>query len=438
MGAVRDLRLLLTGRDFRRLFSVRVSSQFTDGLFQVALASYVLFSPERQATPTAIAAGFAALLLPFSLLGPFTGVFIDRWSRRQVLVWSNWVRVPIVLVVAALAAGGAEDLLLFVAVLVALSVNRFLLAALSAALPHVVDRDRLVMANALTPTSGTAAYLLGVAVGGALHELAGAAGLQPDVTVLALACLGYAAAGGLATRIARTLLGPDHDPQRPSIAEHTRHVLLGLRDGLRHLRGRRPAAAGLAAIGAHRFFFGLTTVMTIVLYRSYFTDAADLDAGFRGLATAVLCTGAGFVTAALVTPWATGRIPLRAWVLTLLLVSAAVLVFPSMLFTEPAVLSAAFVLGLAAQGIKIAVDTLVQVGVDDAYRGRVFAIYDVIFNVAFVAAAAVAAAVLPVDGRSYPLLALAAGGCLVTALAYARESHHSRSAALASSGAIGP
>jgi hypothetical protein len=78
------------------------------------------------------------------------------------------------------------------------------------------------------------------------------------------------------------------------------------------------------------------------------------------------------------------------------------------------------VLGVASQGIKICVDTLVQTHVDDAFRGRVFALYDVIFNVAFVAAAAVAAAVLPESGKSYGVLAGVATGYLLTATWYAR------------------
>ncbi|MGH3469162.1 MAG: MFS transporter, partial [Thermocrispum sp.] len=181
MSVVRDLRLLLRGRDFRRLFSVRVASQLSDGVFQVALASYVLFSPERQASPGAIAGAFAAVLLPFSVLGPFTGVFIDRWSRRQILAWSNFVRVVLLLVVGAVIAAGTVGPVLFVAVLVTLSVNRFLLAALSAALPHVVDVQRLVMANSVTPTCGTAAFLVGLAGGALLREAGEAMGGPPNV-----------------------------------------------------------------------------------------------------------------------------------------------------------------------------------------------------------------------------------------------------------------
>ena len=58
----------------------------------------------------------------------------------------------------------------------------------------------------------------------------------------------------------------------------------------------------------------------------------------------------------------------------------------------------------STQGAKIATDTVVQSSVDDDFRGRIFSLYDVLFNVAFVGAAAVAALVLPPDGRSVTLV----------------------------------
>ena len=80
----------------------------------------------------------------------------------------------------------------------------------------------------------------------------------------------------------------------------------------------------------------------------------------------------------------------------------------------------AFVLGVAAQGSKICVDTIVQTSVDDAYRGRVFSFYDVIFNIAFVSAAAFGAVALPTDGNSRAVFAVVAVGYAVTAVGYAR------------------
>jgi MFS family permease len=428
----RHLVHLLRGRWFRRLFAVRVTSQFADGVFQVALASYVIFSPERAPSPAGIAAALAVVLLPFSVLGPFVGVFLDRWSRRQVLAISNAVRVVLVAVIAAGVVAQLSGPALFVLILATLSVNRFLLAGLSASLPHVVAPADLIMANAVTPTSGTLASLTGVGVGtaatGLLHL---AEGLDGDVIVLAIAAVGYAGAALLALRIPRTLLGPSFDPTRPVVREAVRHVARGLADGVVHLHHRRTAAHGLAAIGAHRFFFGISTVMLILLHRNHFNAPGQADAAFAGLMLAVLVSGAGFISAAFITPFVTERITLRAWILTLLGAAAFTQLIPGALFTEGALLVSAYFLGVASQGIKISVDTLVQAGVDDAYRGRVFSLYDVIFNVAFVAAAAVAAVLLPEDGRSLAVLVLISAGYVATALVYARaSSRHARLAGL--------
>ncbi|MFP5252436.1 MAG: MFS transporter [Actinomycetes bacterium] len=420
MRAARHLNRLLRGRRFRQLFAVRVSSQLTDGVFQVALTSYVVFSPEQAPTPAAIAGALAVVLLPFSVLGPFVGVFLDRWSRRQVLAWSNFVRVGLVLVLAGGVAADLRGPALLGLVLACLSVNRFLLAGLSAALPHVVEREELVTANAVTPTAGTLAFLLGVGLGAVARTQATGAGVDGDVGVLVLAAVLYGVAGGLALRIPRRLLGPDHDPDRPAVREAARHVARGLVEGLRHLRGRGPALHGLAAIGAHRFFYGIWTVSLILLYRNWFHTPSESDQAFADLSLAVAVSGAGFLAAAVVTPVVTDRLPAPVWVVGLLVGAALTQVFPGALFNRPALLVSAFFLGLASQGIKICVDTFVQATVDDAFRGRVFALYDVIFNVSFVAAAATAAVVLPETGRSYPVLGAVAAGYLLTAVLYAR------------------
>jgi MFS family permease len=420
MTALRHLRDLLRGRWFRRLFAVRVSSQLTDGVFQVALASYVVFSPERAPGPGAIAGALAVVLLPFSVLGPFVGVFLDRWSRRQVLAWSNFVRVALVALLAVAVHAELRGPVLFGLALVCLSVNRFLLAALSAALPHVVREDELITANALTPTAGTLAFLTGLAVGTGARTGWERLGVERDVGVLLTAAVLYAVAGALALRIPRDLLGPDLAHRPPALRDAVASVVVGLVAGLRHLGQRPPAAYGLTAIGAHRFFYGLSSVSLILLYRNYFHGPGEVDAAFNELSLAVLVTGVGFVAAALLTPVLTERIPQRTWVLGLLAGGAVTQVVPGALYTRPALLVAAFFLGLASQGIKIVVDTLVQTHVEDAYRGRVFALYDVIFNVAFVAAAAAGAVVLPADGKSYVVLAGIALGYALTALWYAR------------------
>ncbi len=419
MSALRHLVRLLHGVWFRRLFTVRVASQLTDGVFQVALASYALFSDD-QPSPSAIATALAVVLLPFSVLGPFAGVLLDRWSRRQVLVWGNLARLGIALLVAGAVAADLPDPAFYGLVLLSLSVNRFLLAGLSAALPHTVEPDDLLTANALTPTAGTLAFLVGLGAGGLVRAAGRGAGLDGDVTVLLAAAVLYGVAGSLALRIPRALLGPDLGGVRPAVREALGGVVSGLVDGLRHLRSRPAPAAGLAVIASHRYWFGISSVALVLLYRNHFHGPDEAEEAFRGLSTAALVAGSGFLAAAVVTPVVTEWLSTRRWVLALLVTAGLAQLYPAALYTETGILVAAFVLGLASQGIKICVDTVVQAGVDDAFRGRVFSLYDVIFNVAFVAAAATAAVVLPADGRSYAVLAVLSAGYLLTAVAYAR------------------
>jgi MFS family permease len=414
MTALGHLLHLLRGQWFRRLFSVRVMSQFADGVFQVALTSYVLFSPERQPSPGAIAGVLAVVLLPFSVLGPFAGVLLDRWPRRQVLAYANFGRLVIVAALAALVARGVPDPVFYVVVVLCLSVNRFVLAGLSASLPHTVTDDDLVTANALTPTLGAIAAFSGAGLGSLLRSS------TSDVKVLLAAALGYGAAGALALRIPRLLLGPDLAPGRPRVSAALRNVALGLVEGFGHLGERRSALYAIVTVAGQRFLYGLTTVGAVLLYRGYFHTPDESDAAFTDLAVLVGVSGAGFVLAAVLTPVVVERFGTRPWILVLLGVAAAVQVFPTMLYEKPALLVAGFLLGLSAQGVKICADTLVQLGVDDEFRGRVFSVYDVLFNVAFVGAAAAAAISLPDNGKSYVVLGAVALCYAATAAAYAR------------------
>jgi hypothetical protein len=92
------------------------------------------------------------------------------------------------------------------------------------------------------------------------------------------------------------------------------------------------------------------------------------------------------------------------------------MVFPAAPFTPWAIVVSAFGLGITTRGVKICVDTTLQRVVGDVYRGRVFALYDVLFNAVFIAATALAAIVLPADGRSYVVLATASLWYLLIAL----------------------
>ncbi len=394
-----DLRVVLRGSRFRRLFGTRLVSQFSDGVYQAGLAGFVFFTPEQHTSAGAVAAAFAVLLLPFSLVAPFAGVLIDRWPRRQVLLLASLAKSALAAVSALVVAGG-ESPAFFVAALLVLSVNRFFLSGLSAGLPYVVPREKLMMANAVTPTSGTAASFLGAGTGAAIGLLGGDEVLGTGA-ILFVAALGFAGAASVSLTLRHRELGPHLESESEEVRTAVRNVVRGMLSGVRHLWARPEPRDALATIGAHRVLFGVSTVMTLLLYNNTFTGGGV--AGLAGFSVAMGLSGAGFLLGAVATPWATARMAEGTWIASQLAVASVVLLVFGLPFSPVLFPVAAFFLGFVSQGVKVTVDTLVQRHVDDAFRGRVFSVYDVMFNATFVLGAALAAALIPPSGTS-PLM----------------------------------
>ena len=423
LAVLRSLQLLWRHKYFRKLLAVRTAIQSSDGILQVALAAYVLFSPERQPDAVSIAIVLAITLLPFSILGPFAAVLIDRISRRQVLIYANLARAVVTLALAALVATGLQafgvQALIYGGLLLAMSINRFLLAALSAALPHTIDPAEYMIANSVVPTLGPAGLLIGVAVATPLRLILGH--VMPDYRANAIlfliAALGFVMSAILALPIPRRQLGPDQIS-----APKAREVITGLIEAIAHLRRKRAARIGLTTVAAHRLVHGIVTVSVILVYRNYFHTLDQLDAAIADLGILVVITGAGFVFASVVTPPISARLGVRNTITISLLASAVFQLVPGSIYARVPLMVAAFFLGLTAQAIKICVDTLVQAHVADEVKGRVFVIYDMIFNVALVLAAVIAAVILPANGKSTMILIIMAACYLLIALWFSMAS----------------
>ncbi|MCN9242045.1 MFS transporter [Streptomyces sp. RY43-2] len=419
MSVVRDLRVLLRFRGFRRLLALRLLSQGADGVYQIALAAYVVFSPEKETSAAAIASAMAVLLLPYSLVGPFAGVLLDHWRRRQVFLYGNLLRVLLACATAVLMVSHVPDWLFYVAALCVTAVNRFVLAGLSAALPRVVDAERLVMANSLSPTAGT----LAASVGGGLAFVVRLVATDSDAPVVLLSAALYLGAALTALSLAPDLLGPDRGSPplrlRTALAGTTRDLMAAIR----HLAEptRREAAWALTAMTLMRFCYGALLVLVLMLCRYALSSTPQEGLALLGLALGI--SGAGFFAAAVVTPWMAKRLGPGRWIALCAAVAAVLEPALGLPFATAPMLVAAFVLGLVTQGAKISTDTIVQSTVDDGFRGRIFSVYDVLFNVAFVGAAGVAALMLPPDGRSATLVVTVAVIYAAVAAAMSRFEH---------------
>ncbi len=413
--AARGLAALLRVPALRRLVAVRVASSLGDGAFQGALVSAVLFNPSRQTSAAAIAGGFAVLLLPYSVVGPFAGALLDRWSRRRVVIVATLLRAVCVGLVAISLAAGAPSVLLLITALAVTGAARFVGSGLSAALPHTIARSSLVGANALSVTSGAIATAVGGGYAIVMRDLVGhtdvpVAGVTGSVVVF------YLLAVLLISRFEAGALGPDTTDEP---AHAVRAVLSGLLRAFGHAVARPTVGLAITLVVLVRFCFGMATLLILLLYQHHFTEpVGPLLPGLNGLAEVLAAISAGLLAGAVATPVVVRLLGRTGTLVTLMGVSAVTVLLCGPRFSMPAIMIAATVLAFTYQAAKVCVDAIVQADSDDAYVGRVFALYDTLNNVAYVGAFAIGATVVPSDGRSVALLVGMAAVYLSTGAAY--------------------
>ena len=393
---------LLRDRKLSRLLRVRWSGQITDGIFQSALASFILFSPERQASAVNAAVAFAVVLLPYSIVGPFVGTLLDRFSRHRAIFFSNLTRSATLIVIAFLIFNNYTGVEITVVVLVAFGVNRLILAGLSAGIPLMTTPKDLIAANALAVTGGSVWVVLGGGIGLGIRRILDGSSTadHADAIIILVASLGYLTAALFASLLAKDEIGPrPHEVVKGSFAQG----FIEMREGFEFLRDHADAARGIAAIAIHRGGLTALTLTALLLERNTFNDPADSEAGLAGLSFTLSIAAIGFVIGALVAPRGVAKVGRHRW-MRLSIAAASVSALLLVIDRNPVLLAAtAFFTALCGQSVKVTNDALVQSKIDDYFRGRVFAVYDVVVNGAIVLSSLFAASILPLSGDSWLL-----------------------------------
>ena len=388
-----------------RLLAIRWSGQITDGLFQSALATFVLFSPERQANALSAALGFAVVLLPYSIVGPFVGTILDRVSRQRALFYSNMARAINLSIVSLLIFSGKTGLELTIFVLIAFGINRLILAGLSAGLPLLIEPRSLISANAIAVTGGSVLVVIGGGIGVGVRSLVDSFTIanHADSLLILIAAIGYLTAALLTTRLNKSEIGPlSHEQEAASFLGGIREM----REGIGFLQEHVDAARGITATAIHRGGLTALTLTALLLERNTFHDPNKPEEGLAGFGFALSFAGVGLTLGAFLAPYGVARFGRHKWMRLSLLASA---IFPIILAihqSQITLIVTAFFTAFCGQNLKVTNDALVQSKIDDYFRGRVFALYDVIVNGAIVLGALIAATLLPVSGISavVPLL----------------------------------
>jgi MFS family permease len=363
IGRKRDV---LRHADFRRLLGMRLVSQTADGFVQAALVASLAFSPEKATTAAGFAIASAITVLPYSLIGPFAGVFIDRWSRRRIMVVAPLLRAAPVFLI--LASPNRQAVLFYAGALWVTSINRFFLSTAQAVVPRMVPTEDLLAANSVATVGGTVALLVGVFAGGLISDAAG------NGAILAASALMWLVASLLASRI-RSDLRPHQLPEAPELLRHQlRRVGFEFKDGIKHIVHTPRAIGPIVTISIDQMGQGFVLVLALVVFRERFKE------GVGSFSWLIGAGGVGVLLGLLTVGRLDGRFRREMIVAGSFVMGGVTLLLVALFLDRWTVLLASFAVGLAFAWKKVPVDTMVQEAVPDGLRGRVFSVYDVSYN----------------------------------------------------------
>ncbi|HEV2087112.1 MAG TPA: MFS transporter [Cryptosporangiaceae bacterium] len=364
------LRAVFARPGYRRLWVARTASQSGDVFAAVALALLVF---DLTGSALGVAAVVLAEILPVLLFAPLAGTLVDRLPRIRVMVCADVLRAVLALALVFLAGNVAAVYV----IAFALSAGAVLFnPAANSVLPALVDDEELVAANSGIWTAAVLSQIALAPVAGLVYAWLGAG---PAFAVNAASFLVSAA----------VLAGVR--PPAPPVPTARRGWLRHVGEGVRVLaddRVLRALAAGqvLAALSA-----GATSALLVVLAREHLR----LEPGGYGLLLGAIGVGA-VLGPFLLTRFVTN--PRRpAFVFGPYLLRGVVDLFLASVTALPAALAALVAYGLGTSSGAVTFNSLLQSHTPEPVRGRVFASFDMLWQL----------------GR---LLSLVAGGAVAAAL----------------------
>jgi MFS family permease len=386
---------------YRRLWAARTASAWGDAFATVALSLLVL---DRTGSGLGVAGVVAAEILPVLLLAPFAGVVVDRLSPVRVMVAADLTRT-VLAAVLPLLAGSVPGIYAVASGMSAASA--FFNPAAGAVLPALVVEEELIAAN-----SGiwTAAVLSQIVLAPAAGVVVALAGYGPAFWINAAS---FAVSAALLSRLRIA---------RPAAAATRTGWWQQAREGVAVLAGHRvlralAAGQGLAALSA-----GATSALLVVLIRQ------RLGLGPAGYGIALACIGVGAALGPLLLTRLVSDPRRPAFVFGPYLLRAAVDAVLAFVRVPAVALGSLAGYGVGTSAGAVTFNSLLQAETPPAVRGRVFAAFDLIWQLGRLAS--LAAGGLLADAAGIAAV-YAAGAVLLAAAALigrARLAYHRRPA----------
>jgi MFS family permease len=364
---------LLKNRPFLMLWIGQVLSQVADKIFFVLLIAlldnYYAAPGMKNSMRSTLMLSFT---LPAILFGSAGGIFVDRFSKKQVLVASDVIRGLLTLVIPWLPR---EFLILLVLTFAISTVTQFFAPAEQAAIPLLVRRENLMAANALFTTTMMGALIVGFAIGEPILSLARSWGEDYGQEIVV---------GGLYLLSAAIMqVIPIKEQQLDAAQLATINPWSDLKAGVRYLRQNRLVWNAMLQITILYSVFAALTVLTIEL-------AAEIGLKSTQFGFVLAAAGVGMVFgAALLGHWG-DRFHHKPLPLIGFLSMAFVLGVFTFVNNLWLGLGLSALLGMGASLIGVPMQTLIQQQTPPAMHGKVFGFQNNAVNIALSAPLAIA------------------------------------------------
>lgn len=365
-------RDVLGRREFRVAMSGQASSQVADAMTSLGLAQVLLFDLNPQDTVLAFLRGLVLAAFPLFFVGPLAGFLADRFARRSLLRHGQLVRAMVTLG-AIVAAAASEPTIGYLTFGLLLLTTRVLYTVRATSIPRLVEPHQLVAADSTSLLLSMIAGFVGVGMAAGLERL--------DVRLVFVAAIALHIASSRFYARIRVPLGGGREP-------------IGVSEELSVVKPSRDWSAALAQLRHPKVKFSIATsgAGKLLLGISYACVALVVDARFNveatGYAAVFGIAGAGTFVGTLTAERVIERMPRTSVSVVAAAISAfavgTVVVIDSFVVAMAAIAIASF----SFQNVRVCNDAAVQSSVDSAALGRVFAAYDVVYNLSFVAGAA--------------------------------------------------
>ena len=359
-------------RDFLRIWLGSIVSSVGSGIVKLAAPLLVLALTDSPAIAGLVA---GALMLPMVFLGLPAGALVDRLDRRRVMIVCDSIRsIAVVSIPIAWLLGWLTAWQVLVVALALGSAQSFYQVAEIAALPRVVRRRQIAMAQALNSTSEAVALLTSPGIGGMI--------IAAGSTVVAGAVMAYGVNAVTFLASVLALLGVRTPFQASRAKKDQIGLLQSIAEGLHYVWQEHAIRLLMVLNGAHRLCFA-PVMLTVVVLAQW-----ELHLDPAGIGLLFTAAGAGGLSAAAITPWLRRRVPVGWHMVAIVAVHALALAL---------VAASASVwlvgLGLFFGGMMETMTGITQVSyrlalIPDAIQGRVNSVYRLLSSGAMSAGAA--------------------------------------------------